>query len=96
MLNIKWYVGQPIVCIQTHSRGFVKKNQEFTIKSIQQCRCGSIDLNIGIPIPKSIIIVCNCGETEKKILWLSEILFAPLDVNISELTEILTKEFQDK
>ncbi len=30
------------------------------------------------------------------IWWLKETLFAPLDVDISELTEMLTKEFQNK
>ena len=99
MLNIKWYVGQPIVYIQTHSQGIVKKGQEFVIKGIKSCKCNDINLDIGILAPSNALYAtsCECGNRIiDKIHWFSQQLFAPLDVNISELTEILTKEFQEK
>jgi len=96
MSNIKWYVGQPIVCIQTHSQGVVKKGEEYTIKSIKQCECGGIALDVGI-ISRYEYCRCECGYREiTPLWWLSEEIFAPLDVDISELTEIITKEFQNK
>ena len=98
MGNIKWYVGQPIVCIQSHSRGIIKKGQEFVIKGIKQTCC-SIQINVGKQAKCDTDECSSCNKITRNmdnIWWLKETLFAPLDVDISELTEMLTKEFQNK
>ncbi len=97
MSNIKWYVGQPIVCIQTHSQGVVKKGEEYTIQGVRQQECcGVIVLNVGM-YNTNPDLRCTCKNISiDGIHWLGDKLFAPLDVDISELTEILKKEFQKK
>lgn len=92
---MNWYIGQPIVAIRNHSQGIFKKGDEFTIKGLKQ-GCCSIRIDIGITY--NLQKFCNltkCGICNKITIdsdnkfWFSETCFAPLDINISELTDIL-------
>ena len=94
---MKWYIGQPIVAIKNSQCGLIKKNQEFIIRNLKKtnCLCCVILIDVGL---KSEIFsevycdICNMDATKKTyIIWKSEELFAPLDVNISELTKILSE-----
>ncbi len=62
MCNFK--VGQQVICINNITDGsfiVLKKNQIYTIKSIENCsKCGNLELNIGIMEPKGIR--CHCGR----------------------------------
>lgn len=90
---MKWYIGQPIVAIRSHSQGIFKKGDEFIIKGIRTplCNCKNLDIDIGFrPTPKrSGCRVCNVTYPSDGIYWFSEVSFAPLDVDISELIEVL-------
>lgn len=90
---MNWYIGQPIVAVKHSIAGHFRKGQEFTIKSLRGswCNCGRIQLDVGL-VPTGNIAKCvKCGTTTENggVLWKSEICFAPLDQDISELTEIL-------
>ena len=90
---MKWYIGQEIVCIKTHSKGIVKKGESYFIKGLQKanCTCGYIEIDVGIQ--KFSHQYCKrCGFRKPEptlIFWFNESLFAPLDFDISELTDIL-------
>ena len=101
-MSNKWYIGQPIVVIKNSSCGNIKKGQEFTIKGLMSfCKCNDIIIDVGLLTNYNLIGCDDCnGEVKSNgILWKSEILFAPLDQDISELTDILKesiKEFIEK
>lgn len=93
---MNWYIGQPIVAIKNSECGDFKKGQEFTIKGIRisWCNCGNTNIDIGLISHTGI---SRCGRCQSLIqnggsLWKSEVCFAPLDQDISELTEILTQK----
>jgi len=89
-----WYIGQPVVVIKDHSLGTFKKGQEFTIHGIKNsfCRCNENIINVGIST-RHIHISCKyCGIKRLNDGFYSEKLFAPLDQDISELTEILNQK----
>jgi phage FluMu protein Com len=92
---MKWYIGQPIVAIKNHSQGVFKKGQEFVIKGLQTslCKCGCVLIDIGSTAGFNGIAKCpDCkqvAEIGSNINWFAEVMFAPLDVDISELTELL-------
>lgn len=97
---MKWYIGQEIVCIKTHSEGVVLKGQVYTIKDIKQvCQCGVL-LDVGIRINSDLIgkiVKCrHCYSVYYKdnAHWILETLFAPLDFDISELTELLKEPIE--
>ena len=95
---MKWYIGQDIVCIKTHSQGFVKKGEVYTIKSLRQACChigidvGLIDSRKGLNYTSSCI-KCNSQINNGKspVLWFGDSLFVPLEslVNLDEIEEIL-------
>ncbi len=97
---MNWHIGQDIVCIKTHSRGFATKGTVYTIKSIRSgaCNCKDLDLDIGVRYDMGNVDVVTCGVCRCKLAndgveWMSETIFYPLDtlVNISELTEVLNE-----
>ena len=102
-MNNKFYIGQDVVCIKTHSKGIVKEGEVFTIKALSSCycRCSNVRVDVGIKIPIRIgaLVFCPvCLDTNKLSIadgawWLDERLFKPLDslVNIGELTEVLSE-----
>jgi hypothetical protein len=92
---MKWYIGQPIVAIRNQKQNVFKKGQEFKIKALRQSDCCShILIHIGIDASNVFSKMCCsiCGRLRDTDSFYSERNFAPLDQDISELTEILTKK----
>jgi len=97
---INWYIGQPIVAIVSHNQGKFKKGDEFTIKGLRGsfCKCGGVEINVGIIGKEGIENCTTCNiqrDSADSYHWFSEKRFAPLDVNISELTEILSEPIKE-
>ena len=91
---MKWYIGQDVVCIKTHSSNVVKKDNVYTIQGLQK-GCCNIILDVGI---KSLpgFTRCDCGGKTKDnsdAHWISEKLFTPLEqiTDISEIEAILNE-----
>ena len=89
---MKWYIGQPIVAIKNQQQGRFKKGQEFIIMGLTQKQC--CDKTILIDIGFGITTHCRICDRSNGFAGYGSDLFAPLDVDISELTEILTNENQ--
>ena len=94
---MKWYIGQPIVAVRTHSWKYFKEGQDFKIIGLKMsgCKCNSVIINIGIINPAIAMICIRCNATIPNIdgyCYFSDFSFAPLDQAISELTEILTQK----
>lgn len=88
---IKWYIGQPVVCISSLPVQSISKGKEYTIKGIRLCECGDVQLNVGTS-NSCVFQVCSCcGKNFKNDRYYRATRFAPLDVDISELTEILSE-----
>ena len=90
---MKWYIGQPIVAIKNHTQGRFKKGQEFIIIGLTQKQC--CDKIILIDIGLGFTTACCICDGSNGFAGYSSNSFAPLDVDISELTEILTNENQE-
>lgn len=98
-----WYIGQDIVCIKTHSKGFVTKDKVYTIKSLKQSCC-HINIDVGLIAPNKALNyytdckACNTisSNGSSPILWFHEGLFVPLNslVDISEIEEILSQPIE--
>ena len=99
---MKWYIGQPIVAIKNSRCGKIKKGQDFEILALKKndCKCGNYTL-IDVGVQKDIKNkdsdwqqCTDCGDISKLeyVQWKDEKLFAPLDTDISELTEILEQK----
>lgn len=90
---MNWYIGQEIVCIRTHSQRKVIYGKTYVIKGLREtsCKCNYVLIDIGIRISFSKSFCYRCGDLNfaDSIGYFNEILFAPLDQDISELTEIL-------
>jgi hypothetical protein len=93
---MNWYIGQPIVAIRNHSQGAFRKNQEFKICGLRVCPCGCKSVNIDIGRRSGNEWLCLASNyTEKTpVWWFNEGNFAPLDQDISELTEILEQPIE--
>lgn len=91
---MKWYIGQEIVCIKTHRQGVFKKGEVYFIKGIiERCSCGIL-FDIGFKAKTYIgknVRCHDCGGIYLKssIWYFDSTSFAPLDFDISELTDIL-------
>lgn len=92
-----WYIGQEIVCVKSHSLGLVVRGKTYTIKALQSssCKCIDVEIDVGI-IHDSTRFTdytqcssCNTIFYSGSTCWFGESLFAPIDQDISELTEIL-------
>ena len=92
---MKWYIGQRIVAIRTHSQKAYKYGEEYIIRGLSQpsCGCDHILIDIG-KNTNSTHCICRCGYPERSNgTWLlHDGGFAPLDVDISELTELLEEK----
>lgn len=97
---MKWYIGQPILCIKSSPNKEIVKGQEFEIKglALSACNCGVVVIDVGIPNKyRTSMFICGCcgkyfvgkdiGFVEKR--------FAPLDVDVSELTDILKEPIKE-
>ena len=91
---MKWYIGQRIVAIKSHSP-YYKIGDEFTIKGLRSpfCKCGYIMVNVGIPnIIGHITTTCGaCHKTEptENILFFPETNFSPLDEMEQAISELM-------
>ena len=95
---MKWYIGQEIVAITTHRQGAFKKGDTFIIKSLQngKCNCTEVLIDIGVTsgINECMCPICSIRYKTNNVWWFSEKRFAPLDYDISELTDILEKPIE--
>ena len=95
---MNWYIGQPIVAIKNHPQGAFTKGQEFVIKSLRtsSCKCNEIEIDIGMTEEVAHTLSrSGCGQVvldKRSTWWFSDKRFAPLDTDISELTELLTQK----
>ena len=99
---MKWYIGQPIVAIKNSRCGKIKKGQDFEILGLKKrtCKCPPctlihVGINKTLVNPELGLETCDgCGQIAKLdyVQWKNENIFAPLDTDISELTEILEQK----
>lgn len=104
-MNHNWHIGQDIVCIKTHSKGYSKEGNVYTVKSLRK-RCCHVQIDIGEKVPDrtgSGKWTTTCSGCKSEIdngtdntAWLSERLFAPLDTltDITEIEEILKQPIE--
>lgn len=98
-MESRFYIGQDVVCIRSHSEGRVKEGEVFVIRGLMAspCKCGVLVLDVGINSNGNERYKCvYCGDIVKKhpnVFWFGNALFKPLDelADISELTEVLEK-----
>jgi hypothetical protein len=96
---MKWYIGQEIVCIKTHSQGAVKSGEIYTIKALSSCKCNLIMIDVGIKSIDGKYGRCAlCGIIYPLFdAWLiSERLFAPLEYNQEEIEKLLENTLLEK
>jgi len=95
---MNWYIGQEIVAIESHKQGVFKKGDTFIIKGLKNsiCTCKDVSIDIGKTSINHLTECQNCGVNWKNngTWWFSEKRFAPLDYDISELTDILEKPIE--
>ena len=97
---MNWYIGQEIVCIKTHSQGYVKRGQTFTIRGLRlsNCICNNVEIDVGINCPhKKRFHNCTGCKTRTQEMpygarWFSQSLFAPLEYNQEAIDELLAVE----
>lgn len=86
---MNWYIGQPIVAIKNHSRKHYVKGKEEKITGLAEgCEHYPILLGIG----RNDTTYCeHCGKRFNATAQYDARSFEPLDINISELTDILSQ-----
>ena len=101
-MSDKWYIGQEIVCVRTHSRGIVKSGEIYKIVglSTSKCKCSNLKLiDVGV---KATADFGRCGICDtrypkiKDAWWLGEILFAPLEYDQNEIEKLLEIKIEEK
>lgn len=100
---MNWYIGQIIVCVKSHSKGWVKENQVYDIQALRAGCCAThIDVGMkGQDMTGSGLFQTNCCGCNKRIyngtdntLWFDECLFAPLDTLDEQIKEALTTSIE--
>lgn len=96
---MNWYIGQKIVAIKSHSQLAFMKGNEFTVNGLctAMCNCDNVYINIGVVSVVTEHKCIRCGKVyhANGIWWFSEKLFAPIDQDISELTNILNEPIKE-
>jgi hypothetical protein len=87
---------EEVMCVDASEVSSLKEGEIYSITAMQKCicGCGSTVLDVGIvsPNPKSICLVSRrIIENETTVWWFRASRFAPIDTDISELTEVLTQ-----
>ena len=101
-MSDKWYIGQEIVCVKTHSRGIVKSGEIYKIVglTISKCKCNNLTLiNVGINATSNFGSCGFCNTRyvkESDAWWLNEILFAPLEYDQNEIEKLLEIKIEEK
>lgn len=85
-----------VICIKTHSKKAVIKDQIYTVYSFLEisCKCGPktlYDVGLKSKTGKTRCLTCGSLTPYSPVYWISSKLFADL-ADISELQEILTKQ----
>ena len=91
---MNWHIGQEIVCVKSHSQGYVTCGKIYTINGLQKsmCKCNDVDIDVGITTNNTRFA---CGGCEARwlnnagVVWISETLFAPLEYNQDAINELL-------
>jgi hypothetical protein len=91
---MNWFIGQEIVCVRAHPDSSLVRGKTYTIKALcmAYCSCSHILIDVGIrfdPSRGNRCVICDFRYNSGGIGWYNESRFAPLDQDISELTEIL-------
>lgn len=91
-------VGDTVVCVNAGHHVAdqisvpVKAGQQYRVHGLKTCRCGSIFLNVGIPLAVGYDVVCNCQRRHNEgIWWLSDMRFKKIEPG-SETVEIAFTE----
>ncbi len=98
---MKWYIGQEIVCVKSHSQGIIKKGEIYVIKGLQspKCKCNYISIDVGV-LGSSHYAECNtCKVSYTKnpfIWWLHEDNFAPIEYNQDAINKLLEETLIEK
>lgn len=93
-------VGKEVICIKTHSRGVVEKNEIYMVNAIKRDCCGGFVLDVGIQDPRRSptgyirCTFCNTRMIQDYIWWIDIELFAPL-ADISELEKLLKENIYE-
>lgn len=75
--------------IKTHSQGFVKKGEKYTVLAIMSLECGCIAIDLGLRDPSSKIITkCECGTKffSDNITWIDSKILRPIDEDFANQT----------
>jgi len=93
---MNWYIGQEIVCVKTHSMGLVIRGKTYIINGLSKppCNCNYLMIEVGLKFNPEYNSFAECPLCIGVFYMghhfcFHESLFAPLDQDISELTEIL-------
>lgn len=71
-----FHIGQKVVCVMSHSWGFVVKDKIYTIESISKCRCGFSVKLVGISYKyPSFCYICKNDFSD---LYIASDRFKPL------------------
>lgn len=95
---MSWCIGMPVVALGSSSDGDRIKGKVYTIVGLRQCvcKCGGVELDVNIRDYDDYDFlkcsICLHEEPYMSVVWQLERHFAPLDQDISELTEILTQK----
>jgi hypothetical protein len=97
---MKWYIGQEVICVESHSQKIVKKGQVYEIKSLRSgfCKCSKVLIDVGIKqIGTSHCGICEKSDSEAtEVWWFYEKYFAPLEYNKDEIEKLLENTLIEK
>lgn len=94
----KFHIGQRVVAVRDHHQGAYKKGDTFKVKGANKCRCGSCNIDIGIPSTKRYRKCVPCGHREfvlDGIWWFRETAFAPIEPRSVEIDEEIIEQAQE-
>jgi hypothetical protein len=94
-------VGQKVVCIKSHSQGFVTKGKIYTINHIEICPiCGIVAFDVGISISELRYLMgtkCHCSyKFPIGDIYVNSELFAPIQYDIISNSEVIKEIIEEK
>ena len=81
---MKFEIGQEVVCIKSHEKGYVTKDKVYIIKNIIESKCNCNECLIDIGLRDYVIRHSICGkcrtnqENIDDIIWLGSSRFIPI------------------
>ena len=93
---MEFYIGQRVVCVESHPLGEFKEGQEFIVKSIKRNTCcGILLLNIGVVTDYEFSRCTTCGRIDLNEDYYNSKRFRPLqelsNTTYNEVMEWLKK-----